>query len=520
MGLTLGRGEGFPHLSQPAFAYTVRRAALSGIAFAAFIAGISAAAASAEGLAVAGVTTENPGGIVLEVSPTGFAWKDGIRPGQLVVATDDTYAPTGWRLETLDSTGRHVSREQPFDVALRAGWPFGLGAVLAGGLAVVFVRTHRRWVGAFAAVALSMAAMPLQIQGNPTVSTAVMGAAALLPLGWLAASFHRKAFGAATMALATALVVAWARSRLVGVADIEVFEPVRRAVANYGTALFVLVTIVGPMARGEGIHVMRPRLNDLIVVAVIGALTTALILLLHISPFVLVLGLPLLAFVLPALRRLAARRVEDVLLADVRAHVALEAAEAERARLARELHDVPLQHLTSVIRHLEAKPDAADETQQLREIAAQLRGTATGLRPPVLDDLGLAAALEFLATDSTTSDLSVVSQVNDGSASGAAARPPSDVEMGVFRIAEEAVNNAMRHSAAHTITIRGEVAADAIQIVVRDDGNGLTMGREREAAKAGRLGMASMRRRAEAIDADLTIDRNGPGTSVAVRWQG
>jgi signal transduction histidine kinase len=519
VGLTLGWGEGFPHLSQAAFAYTVRRAALSGIAFAAFIAGISAAAAAAEGLALAGATTENPGGIVLKVSPTGFAWKDGIRPGQLVVATDDTYAPTGWRLETLDSTGRHVSREQPFDDALRASWPFGLGAVLAGALAVVFVRTHRRWVGAFGAVALSLAAMPLQVQGDPTVSTAVLGAAAIMPLVWLARTVHRKVLGATVAVVGIGLVGIWARSRLAGTVDLDLLEPARFAMANYGTALLALVTIVGPMARGEGMHLMRPRLNDLIVVAVIGAVTTMLILMLHVSPFALVLGLPLLAFALPAIRRLAARRVEDVLFADVRAHVALEASEAERARLARELHDVPLQHLSSVIRHLEAVPDAADQTQQLREIAAQLRETTTGLRPPVLDDLGLAAALEFLATDSTSSDLSVVTEVSERSASGALARPPSDVEMGVFRIAEEAVNNAVRHSAARTITIRGEVAADSIQIVVRDDGSGLTIGREREAVKAGRLGMASMRRRAEAIDADLTIDRNGPGTSVAVRWQ-
>jgi signal transduction histidine kinase len=497
----------------------VRRAALTGVAIAAFIAGITAAAAAAEGLAIAGVSTENPGGLVLAVAPTGFAWRDGIRVGQRVVALDDTYAPMGWRLETIDAQGSHVSREQPFDDALRASLPLGVVAAVVGGLAIVFVRTHRRWVAAFAAVALAVASMPLQIQGNPTISTGVLVAATVLPLGWIASRLQRQSYVAMATAAAAIFILRWASSRLDGDADLDILEPVRAGIATYGTALFAIATIVGPLVRGEGIGLVRPRMVDLVIVAVGGAAATALIFLLHASPLVVLVGASLIVLAVPAIRGLVARRFEHALLADVRAHVLLEASEAERARLARELHDVPLQHLTSVIRHLEAKPDAAEETEQLREIAAELRQTATGLRPPVLDDLGLGAALEFLAMESTSPDLRVTADISDRSSSSSPARPPSDVEMAIFRVAQEAVNNAIQHAGAHTISIQGDVSATAIQLVVRDDGDGLSNDRQREATWAGRLGLASMRSRAEAIDADLRIGHGGPGTSVAVRWQ-
>jgi len=519
LGITLGRSEGYPHLSQAALAYTFRRAALTAVAIAAFIAGISASAAAAEGVADAGVIAGNPGGVVTEVSPTGFAWRDGIRPGQRVVALDDTYSPSGWRIEAADSFGSYTSRELPFDDALRGSLPFGLAAVLAGALAVVFVRTHRRWVLAFAAIAVATASVPLQIQGNPWISTASLGAAALIPLAWVAGRLDRATYQAACLAPALLFICLWAGSRLSGDSGIEILEPVRADIANYGTAVMAMVLLVGPLLRGERIRLMRPALSDLILVASIGAIATGLLLALHVSPFVLIVGLPAIVVAMPGVRRVLARRLENALLADVREQVAMEASEAERARLARELHDVPLQHLSSVIRHLEAKPDSTEETRQLREIAAQLRETATGLRPPVLDDLGLVAALEFLATEATSPELIVTTHVIDQLTAGSRERPPAEVEMGVFRVAEEAVNNAIRHSAARTVAIEGEVKADAINIVVRDDGLGLSAGREREAARAGRLGLPSMRRRAEAIDADLTIDRSGPGTSVALRWQ-
>ncbi|HXI46144.1 MAG TPA: ATP-binding protein [Candidatus Acidoferrales bacterium] len=506
-------------MSDGAFAYTVRRAALTGVAIAAFMAGITASAAAAEGLAFAGVTAENPGGRVLSVSPTGFAWHDGIRAGQLVVALADTDSATGWRLETTDSSGIHVSREQPFDDALRDSWTLAVAATFAGALALVFVRTHRRWVAPSSAAAFLFASMPLQIQGSPGVSTAVLALASVLPITWLAMRLPRRTYAAAGIAIGLAFLAIWAGARMAGDPLADGLEPLRAVVAGYGTALFLVVATVGPVLRGEGLTLMRPRLADLILVAIIGGAAAASVFVVHAPPLLTIIGAALAMLVLPAVRSMAARRIEHALLADVRAHVALEASEAERARLARELHDVPLQHLTSVIRHLESKPDAAEETEGLRVIAAQLREAATNLRPPVLDDLGLGAALDFLASETTSESVRVYSDVADDSGPHPTSRPPTDVELAMFRVAQEAVSNAVQHAAAHTVRIEGHVAQDAVDIVVRDDGRGFPEGRAREAVRSGRLGLASMRRRAEAVDADLSIDRAAVGTAVAVRWR-
>jgi signal transduction histidine kinase len=519
LGRTLGRGEGYPQLSGDALAYTVRRAALTGVAITAFIAGITASAAAAEGLAFAGVAAENPGGRVLSVSPTGFAWHDGIRAGQMVVAIADTYSATGWRLETSDASGTHVSREQPFDDALRDSWPLGVAATFAGALALVFVRTHRRWVAPSSAAAFLLASMPLEVQGSPLVSSTVLALAAVLPIVWLAMRLPRRLYANASIAIGFAFLATWTSARLSGNPLAEALDPGRSALAGYGTALFVVAATIGPVVRGEGLTLMRPRLADLVLLAIIGGAAASSLFVLHVSPLLTILAAALAMLILPAVRSLAGRRIEHALLADVRAHVALEASEAERARLARELHDVPLQHLTSVIRRLESKPDAAEETEGLRVIAAQLREAATNLRPPVLDDLGLGAALEFLASESTSQAVLVYSDIADESGPHPMSRPPTDVELAMFRVAQEAVTNAVQHAKAHTVRIEGHVASDAVDIIVRDDGRGFTEDRALDAVRAGRLGLASMRRRAEAVDADLTIERAALGTAVAVRWR-
>jgi len=164
-------------------------------------------------------------------------------------------------------------------------------------------------------------------------------------------------------------------------------------------------------------------------------------------------------------------------------------------------------------------PDAEAETQQLREVAAQLREAATDLRPPVLDDLGLGAALEFLASNSSLAGVQVRSDVSNQDATYPATRPPSEVELAVFRIAQEAIANAIQHSHASMVRIEGDVARDGVDVTVRDNGEGIAKDGARSATRRGRLGLASMRRRAEAVDADLSIEGSSTGTRVRVRWQ-
>jgi two-component system NarL family sensor kinase len=223
--------------------------------------------------------------------------------------------------------------------------------------------------------------------------------------------------------------------------------------------------------------------------------------------------------VLPSTRKRFGEPIEDALFGDVREAAAAEAAEAERARLARDLHDVPLQELVAVIRRLEIMPGTEAESEDLRSLAGHLRNVATELRPPVLDDLGLPAALDYLAEESTSSTLPVSADIVDDTGFGAERRPPADVELAMYRIASEAVGNAVRHSGGTRIRIAGSVAPGRVELTVADDGAGLAPDAAREAAKRKRMGLASMRRRAQAIDAELSIDGSARGTQVRIAWQ-
>jgi two-component system sensor histidine kinase DegS len=265
--------------------------------------------------------------------------------------------------------------------------------------------------------------------------------------------------------------------------------------------------------------VTRPRVFDVFVVAALAGAALVLINLLGLPPLVVGATLLVSVAVLPSSRRRIGRPIEAALLGDVREQAAAEAAEHERARLARELHDVPLQELAAVIRRLEIVPGTEAESENLRALAGHLRNVATELRPPVLDDLGLPAAIDFLAEESSSPAMAVRAEVMDDTGFGADRRPPSEVELAMFRIASEAVGNAVRHSGGSEVRVRASVARDRVEIVVNDDGAGMAAGTARDAGKRKRLGLASMRRRAQAIDAELSIDGSSHGTQVRVVWQ-
>jgi signal transduction histidine kinase len=229
----------------------------------------------------------------------------------------------------------------------------------------------------------------------------------------------------------------------------------------------------------------------------------------------IVLGL----LALQPIRSLIGRRLELALMADLREQVAADVADEERWRLAREIHDAPLQELAAVIRRLELVPEAKGEAAPLRSIAEHLRSVAVGLRPPMLDDIGLGAALEFLADEVGSSAVVVTAKVNDQTEPDRASRPPATVELALYRIAREAVANALAHAEAGEVVIQAQIAREAIDLTVVDDGVGLMEGDARRASGQGRLGIASMRRRAQAIDAQLSLERLVRGTRVSVSWR-
>jgi signal transduction histidine kinase len=106
----------------------------------------------------------------------------------------------------------------------------------------------------------------------------------------------------------------------------------------------------------------------------------------------------------------------------------------------------------------------------------------------------------------------------DATGFGADRRPPAEVELAMFRIASEAVGNAVRHSGGSEVRVRATVTPDRVELAISDDGAGIATGAARDAARRKRLGLASMRRRAEAIDAELSIDSTR-GTTIRVVWQ-
>ena len=197
---------------------------------------------------------------------------------------------------------------------------------------------------------------------------------------------------------------------------------------------------------------------------------------------------------------------------------AIDDVERERERLARELHDGPLQDLAAVIRRLDLSGEATMELVLLREIAADLRQIAIRLRPPVLDDLGLGSALSFLVDEANhAGPVPVRVQIEDSIGLTRALRPPLDVELAVFRIAQEAIRNAEHHSAAHSIELRAALAPDQVTLEVADDGPGIDRERALVARREGRMGLSSMSARATTAGAAFRVD-TAHGTLVQVRW--
>ncbi|MFN8628841.1 MAG: ATP-binding protein [Chloroflexota bacterium] len=211
--------------------------------------------------------------------------------------------------------------------------------------------------------------------------------------------------------------------------------------------------------------------------------------------------------------------LDRLLLAEMRERAAMRATEAERARMAREIHDDPLQAIAGVIRFLDQPaPDADSARDALREVAARPQGVATELHLPVLDDLGLVPAIEAAARGSDSA-VPIEVRIEDRTGYSAYERPPADVELGLFRMVQESLANAVRHSRAQSITVSGDVGADAVRLTVADDGTGIPRARAEAALREGHLGISSIRQRAAGIDAAVDIDsREGGGTRVRIRW--
>lgn len=191
---------------------------------------------------------------------------------------------------------------------------------------------------------------------------------------------------------------------------------------------------------------------------------------------------------------------------------ALTAQESERARIARELHDEVGQMLTAVALRAElAAGDPAKQQQALTEIAEtvlrsldDVRRIGRELRPEALDDLGLVNALIALCSRVERQSRMRVRRELDGHLPAL----PDEVELVIYRVAQEALTNALRHAGAAETTMSLCLDAGSVILTVSDDGHGLPP-RRRDG------GIGGMRERAMLIGAQLAIHSdNGSGTEI------
>ena len=188
------------------------------------------------------------------------------------------------------------------------------------------------------------------------------------------------------------------------------------------------------------------------------------------------------------------------------------ATEVERARLAADLHDDALQEMTVLVRRLDGSGD--DQSAALaRSIADRLREVCGDLRLPILDELGAGPALEWLvARVGETSGRRVSLEREDG------ARPPANVELAVFRVAQEALANALTHGAP-PVVVRYASAADHATLSITDQGDGIAPDAAVVARRTGHYGLLNMSQRAEQIGGTIDVRREpGGGTSVGLDW--
>jgi signal transduction histidine kinase len=209
-------------------------------------------------------------------------------------------------------------------------------------------------------------------------------------------------------------------------------------------------------------------------------------------------------------------------VADDRLRQRQAAAEDERSRWARELHDETLQALgglrlllAGALRGDEMGKDAAigQALTQLESDIASLRALITELRPAALDQLGLEPALQALIARVRVGGLDIDVQIElDGEPGRAPERLASDLETGIYRIVQEALTNAVKHGGARRAVVEVLEVGGHVHVTVRDDGTGF----DPTSATAG-FGLLGMRERAELLGGTIDTDSvAGQGTTILV----
>lgn len=202
----------------------------------------------------------------------------------------------------------------------------------------------------------------------------------------------------------------------------------------------------------------------------------------------------------------------------------IEAQEEERKRVSREIHDGPAQLMANVLIRSEllekiytekgtdaARAEIKDLRVMVRDSLKEVRRIIYDLRPMALDDLGLVPTLDkYLRNVKERSGKTV-----ELHALGQSRRFPNKMEIAIFRLIQESVSNAVKHSDANLIEVKLEFTQKFISLYIRDDGKGFDISKP---AKSNSFGMMGMRERVELLEGTLKVkSRLNYGTSVYIQ---
>jgi signal transduction histidine kinase len=430
-------------------------------------------------------------------------------------ALDQGSAEAGWALNQFSDNGRYA-----LDQTLPAVF-LGLAILLVSAwwLASGRAGASLQSLAVPLAVATSVPFLlrPLEATWSPALIAlgAILLALAMVPL---AAGLIERIADPDERRLVTLIAAA----STVGAVTLGIGLAINDGLIGSGPARWVLLGAIplipglaaaGPIQPGllQGTAPTSGRLLESTEYAVVGA--TPLVALAtdtspYFVPFALWVTFLLLAgrFTVRPLARLASR-------ATLQRDLVVAATEAERARLAADIHDDALQELTLLVQRLDAAGDA-EGAEIARTVSDRLRAICGDLRLPILDDLGVGPALDWLVLRiERLAGGEVRLERSDG------ARPPAVVELAFFRVAQEALSNAVKHGRP-PIIVRYSSTGSGVSLSIDDAGPGIAADAGEAAERSGHFGLLNMEQRADAIGAILDV-RRWPtgGTHVALEWR-
>jgi signal transduction histidine kinase len=504
--------------------------------------------------------------VIASVRPGGLAWHEGVEPGSIVLSVESAVIRVGLGEQVFTPPGAVEAQQtaaamlpglvfmakpgelpsplppddlgsqvfEPWWAVIRLG-ESALALIAAGLLCLAglvwlgYRRLARKPALGVEAPLLAAAASPLfllpaYLTLTPLLvvltsvfvpAAALVAAVAFAQLIATPRARRRALLGSTVLALAAALVGAVA-----AVAGMErgVVSILRWALAS-AVLLVPALVLAAQLRRDAGRLTGSSRLatvlraGDIAVLATLPAVALAPLAALTSTPFLqplvvwfAVVGVTRVVAVLPVARE-AAREARDRSLV-------VDEGESERARIAADIHDDVIQDLSMLVHRLD-RAGEDDAAATLRGAIDRLRAICADLRLPVIHDLGLAAALEALVGEVRAASGIDIDLRHDGEE-----RLPYDVELGLYRIAQEAVANALKHGRP-PITVRLRAESGSVELEVEDRGSGVGKDALARPASPGHLGFLTMAQRAAKLGAELAVaDRPEGGTRVRVLWSG